>query len=371
MLKRIAKWIVSLLVLAAVALAVTLFVGYWASESSCTPGGAVLGERMKAIVYCEYGLPDVLKLEEIQKPSPADDEILVKVHAAAVNPLDWHYIRGTPYLLRLENGLRYPKEIRLGVDYAGTVEAVGKNVTRFKPGDEVFGGRTGAFAEYVTARADRSVALKPVNITFEQAAAVPIAAVTALQALRDKGKLQPGQKVLVNGASGGVGTFAVQIARALGAEVTGVTSTANLDMVRSIGADHVIDYKQEDFTQGSFQYDLILDCVGNLKLLDARHALKPGAMLVLVGGGGPEEGNWIGPMLGPINGILLSMFVSQQFVPFLAQLNPEDLKILADLMQAGKITPVIDRQFPLSETAEAIRYLELGHAKGKVIITVE
>ena len=371
LLKRIAKWITGLLSLALVVLAVTLFVAYWMSDNHCGQDGALHGDRMKAIVYCEYGLPDVVRLEEIQKPTPADDEILVKVHAAAVNPLDWHYVRGTPYLLRLDGGLRYPKEIRLGVDYAGTVEAVGKNVTRFKPGDEVFGGRTGAFAEYVTARADRSVTLKPANVTFEQAASVPIAAVTALQGLRDKGKIQPGQKVLINGASGGVGTFAVQIARVLGAEVTGVSSTKNLDMVRSIGADYVVDYTREDFTKGTKQYDLILDCVGNLKLLDARHAMKPDGMFVLVGGGGPDSGNWVGPLAGPVKGILLSLFVSQQFAPFLAQLNPEDLKILADFMQAGKVTPVIDRQFPLSETAEAIRYLEKGHARGKVVITVQ
>ncbi|MGH8864958.1 MAG: NAD(P)-dependent alcohol dehydrogenase, partial [Burkholderiales bacterium] len=245
------------------------------------------------------------------------------------------------------------------------------NVSRFKPGDEVFGGRTGAFAEYVVARADRAVVLKPANLTFEQAASVPIAAVTALQAVRDKGKIQPGQKVLVNGASGGVGTFAVQIARALGAQVTGVTSTKNLDMVRSIGANQVIDYTQEDFTKGAIHYDLILDCVGNLALLDARRAMKSDGILVLIGGGGPDSGNWIGPLAGPINGLVLSLFVSQQFVPILAQLNPEDLTILADLMQAGKITPVIDRRYPLSETAEAIRYLEKGHAKGKVVITVE
>ena len=370
MWKRIARWIAGILALALVALFAALFVGYFMSENSCGQNKVIHGERMKAIVYCEYGSPDVLKYEEIEKPTPADDEILVKVRAAAVNPLDWHYIRGTPYILRLEAGLRKPKELRLGVDYAGTIESVGKSVTRFKPGDEVFGGRTGAFAEYVVGRADRAVVLKPANIAFEQAATVPIAAITALQALRDKGKLQPGQKVLINGASGGVGTFAVQIARALGAEVTGVTSTKNLDMVRSIGADYVVDYTQEDFTKGTKQYDLILDCVGNLALLDTRRAMKPDGILVQIGGGGPDEGNWIGPLAGPIKGLVLSLFVNQEFVPILAQLNPEDLKILADFMQAGKITPVIDRKYPMSETAEAIRYLEKGHAKGKVVITV-
>lgn len=326
-------------------------------------------QRMKAIVYYEYGSPDVLRFEDVAKPTPADNQVLVRVRAASVNPLDWHYMRGTPYIVRLDAGLRRPKDPRLGVDYAGTIEAVGKNVTRFKPGDEVFGGRTGAFAEYVTAVEDRAIVLKPAALTFEQAASMPIAAVTALQALRDKGRIQSGQKVLINGASGGVGTFAVQIAKSFGAEVTGVCSTKNVEMVRSIGASHVIDYTQEDFTKGAQRYDLIVDLVGNHPLLENAHALNPNGTLVIVGG--PNDGDWIGPLVGPLKGLVLSPFTSQKFVPILAELNREDLTILRDLVQAGKLTPVIDRRFALSEVPAAIRYLEQGHARGKVVISVE
>ncbi len=366
-LKRVAWWsagVVSLALLAAL-------VAYWTSDNSCDRNTAAQGDLMKAIVYCDYGSPDVLRLEDVEKPVPEDNQVLVRIRAAAVNPLDWHYMRGTPYILRLDAGLRRPKETRLGVDYAGTVEAIGRNVKRFKPGDEVFGGRSGAFAEYVTALEDRAIVLKPANLTFEQAASVPIAAVTALQALRDKGKIQPGQSVLINGASGGVGTFAVQIARTFGANVTGVSSTRNLDLVRSIGADQVIDYTHEDFTKGAQLYDLILDNVGNHPLLEIRRVLKPKGIYVLIGGGGPDAGRWIGPLAGPIKALLLSPFVSQEFHPFLAELNKEDLTILGNLMQAGKVTPVIDRRYKLSETAEAIRYLEQGHARGKVVITLE
>ncbi|MGB5133293.1 MAG: NAD(P)-dependent alcohol dehydrogenase [Steroidobacteraceae bacterium] len=348
-----------------------LFVLYWMSDNSCGGPAVALRNSMKAIVYCDYGSADVLRLEDVEKPVPADDELLVKVRAAAVNPLDWHYIRGTPYLLRLEAGLRKPKIIRLGVDFAGTVEAVGKNVTQFKPGDDVFGGRTGAFGEYVTVRESRAVVLKPARLTFEQAAAVPIAAITALQGLRDRGKVQPGQKVLINGASGGVGTFAVQLAKTMGADVTGVCSTRNMEMVRSIGADRVIDYTKDDYTQNGEQYDVILDNVGNHSLLDNRRALTPDGKYVLIGGGGPDEGNWIGPMAKPIAALLLSRFISQQMGAMLAELNPKDLTILGELMQSGKVTPVIDRQFKLSEVPAAIQYLEQGHARGKVVITAE
>jgi NADPH:quinone reductase-like Zn-dependent oxidoreductase len=326
-------------------------------------------QSMKAIVYRCYGSPDVVKLEVIAKPTPADGRVLIKVHAASVNPLDWHYMRGKPYLVRAMAGTGVPDDIHLGVDFAGTVEAIGKGVTLFKPGDEVFGGADGAFAEYVTVREKGSLALMPGNVTFEQAAAVPIAAVTALQALRDYGKLQPGQKVLINGASGGVGTFAVQIAKALGAEVTGVCSTRNLALVRSIGADHVIDYTREDFTQGSLRYDLIVDIVGTHSLSEYRRVLNPQGALVMVGG--PNEGRWIGALSGSIKAMLLGPFVSQKFVFMLAKLNQGDLGVLRDLMQTGKLTPVIDRRYKLSETAEAIRYLEKGHARGKVLITVE
>jgi NADPH:quinone reductase-like Zn-dependent oxidoreductase len=259
----------------------------------------------------------------------------------------------------------------VGVDYAGTVEAVGRNVTRFKPGDDVFGARSGALAEYVTARADRAVVLKPPNLTFEQAAAVPIAAITALQGLRDGGKVQPGQKVLINGASGGVGTFAVQVAKSFGANVTGVCSTRNLDLVRSIGADQVIDYTKDDYTKSGQRYDVILDNVGNRGLLDNRRVLNPKGKYVLIGGGGPDDQGWIGPLAGPIKALLLSPFVSQDMGMLLAELNKEDLTILRDLMQAGKVTPVIDRSYSLSEVPAAIRYLEEGHARGKVVIVLE
>jgi NADPH:quinone reductase-like Zn-dependent oxidoreductase len=340
-------------------------------DSPCTgphpvPAG---GQSMKAIVYRCYGSPDVVKLEDIAKPTPADDRVLVKVRAAAVNPLDWHYMRGKPYVMRAMAGVGAPDDIRLGVDFAGTVEAVGKNVRQFKPGDEVFGGADGSFAEYVSVRNNGALAPKPANVSFEQAAAVPIAAVTALQALRDKGKVQPGQRVLINGASGGVGTFAVQIAKVLGAEVTGVCSTRNLGMVRSIGADHVVDYTKEDFTQGAQRYDLIIDNVGSHSLSEYRRVLTPKGALVTVGG--PSDGAWIGPFSTSIMAKLVSPFVSQQLIFILADLNKDDLALLADWMGSGKLTPVIDRRYTLSETAAAIQYLEQGHARGKVIITVD
>ncbi len=341
-------------------------------DSPCAPAPALPenAQPMKAIVSRCYGPPDVLKLEDIEKPSPADDEVLVKVHAAAANPLDYHRMRGKPYIMRMMgSGLGAPESTRVGVDFAGTVEAVGKNVKRFKPGDEVFGGRTGAFAEYVTIREDRGVVLKPVNVTFEQAGSVAIAAITALQALRDKGRIQPGQKVLINGASGGVGTFAVQLAKSFGAEVTGVCSTRNVEMVRSIGADYVIDYKKEDFTRSDKRYDLIVDNVGNHPLLAYKRILDPDGIFVIVGG--PKHNQWIGPLTSPVKAMLLSPFVSQEFVKFFADLNKEDLTFIGDLMQAGKVTPVIDRTYKLSEVPEAIGYLEQGHARGKVVITVE
>jgi NADPH:quinone reductase-like Zn-dependent oxidoreductase len=294
------------------------------------------------------------------------------VHAAAVNPYDWHFIRGTPYVMRMMmGGLRKPKDPRIGVDYAGTVEAVGKNVTQFKPGDEVFGNRNGAFAEYVCARADRTIALKPANMSFEQTAGVPVAGLTALQGLRDSGKVQPGQKVLINGASGGVGTFAVQIAKALGAEVTGVCSTRNVDLVRSLGADHVVDYTKEDFTKSDQRYDVILDNVGTQPLSGFRRVLKPNGICVIIGGGGPNDGKWVGPMARPIKAKLMSPFISQKIGMMIAQGNKDDLNVLSDLMQSGKVTPVIDRTYPLNEIREAVRYVETGRARGKVIITLE
>jgi NADPH:quinone reductase-like Zn-dependent oxidoreductase len=362
LLFKLAGIIVVLLVVALISLSFVLSYDASCGQASLVPGNAKL---MKAIVYRCYGPPDVLALEDIEKPTAADDEVLVKIHAASVNPLDWHYMRGSPSLMRLMSGIGAPKNTRLGVDFAGTVEAVGNSVTRFKPGDAVFGGKTGAFAEYVAVGENRALALKPDNMTFEQAASVPIAAVTALQALRDKGHLKPGQKVLINGASGGVGTFAVQIAKSFGAQVTGVCSTRNLEMVQSIGADHVIDYKREDYTKSGERYDLIIDMVGNHSLLQNRQALTPEGILVMIGG--PSDG-LLGPLMNPVKALILSPFVSQKFVMFVAQLNKEDLAILADLMQTGKVTPVIDRRYELSDVPAAIRYSEEGHARGKILI---
>jgi NADPH:quinone reductase-like Zn-dependent oxidoreductase len=367
--KRILKWTVGAILVALIAWA---FIAYWTSTNDCERYAAAPGNPMKAVVYCDYGVPN-LKFQDIEKPTPADDQLLVRVRAASVNPLDWHFVEGTPYIARFFFGMgaRKPKETRLGVDFAGTVEAIGKNVTKFKPGDEVFGGRDGAFADYVCVREARAVALKPANITFEQAASVPIAAITALQGVRDKGKVQPGQKVLINGASGGVGTFAVQIAKSYGAEVTGVCSTRNLEMVKSLGADHVIDYTKEDFAKTGNRYDLILDNVGTQPLAKFRAALKPKGICVMIGGGGPNDGRWVGPMARPIKALILSPFVSQKFGMMLAELNHNDLAFLGDLMQSGKVKPVIDRTYKLSDLADAIRYVEQGHARGKVVITAD
>jgi NADPH:quinone reductase-like Zn-dependent oxidoreductase len=331
--------------------------------------------HMKAVVYTDYGSPDVLQIREIKKPAPNDDQVLVKVRAVSINPLDWHFIEGRPYIMRgMMGGMRKPKSPRLGVDYSGTVEAVGKNPAaagQFKPGDEVFGNKIGAFAEYICPRADGAVAMKPANITFEQAAGIPVAGLTALQGLRDHGKVQPGQKVLINGASGGVGTFAVQIAKNLGAEVTGVCSGRNADMVRSLGADHVIDYTKEDFAKGNERYDVILDNVGTQPLSGFRRVLKPNGILVMVGGGGPNDGKWIGPMARPIKAMLMSPFTRQKMGMMLAEPNQKDLNLVAEMMDSGKVKPVIDRTYPLSQIREAMAYLEQGHARGKVIITVE
>jgi NADPH:quinone reductase-like Zn-dependent oxidoreductase len=327
---------------------------------------------MKAIVYQDFGSPDILRCEQIDKPIPGDNEVLIKVRAASVNPLDWHFLEGTPYLARLVSfGLIEPRVTRLGVDYAGTVVSVGKNVTKLEPGDEVFGARTGAFAEYVCVGADRAIAQKPPGLSFEEAASSPVAGITALQALRDKGKVRAGQEVLINGASGGVGTFAVQIAKSFGANVTGVCSTRNVDMVRSLGADDVIDYTKDDFTRSGRRFDLILDNVANRSLLDMRRVLKPNGVYVLIGGGGLNEGRWVGPFPRLIKTIALSPFVSQEMGMLLADLNEDDLAVLGELMRTGAVKPVIDRRYALGEVSEAIRYLEQGHARGKVVVTME
>lgn len=352
------------------AVAVAILAFMLSRTTECGPEPPVSGdaELMKAIVYRCYGSPDVLEFVDIEKPTPEADEVMVKVKAASVNPLDWHYMRGSPYLMRIGSGLGAPENTRMGVDFAGTVEAVGKNVKRFKLGDEVFGGRTGAFGEYVTVREDRSIVHKPANMTFKQAASIPIAGITALQALRDYGKIEPGQKVLINGASGGVGTFAVQIAKSYGAEVTGVCSTRNVEMVRSLGADHVFDYKKEEYVDSGQRYDIIIDMVGNNSLSANRRVLTPEGKFVMVGG---PKGNWLGPIMGPIKAFMYSPFVDQEFGMMLSRFSQDDLRILADLMEGGKVTPVIDRSYALSEVPDAIRYSEEGHARGKIVIDLE
>ena len=322
---------------------------------------------MKAAVYTRYGPPGVIQISDIEKPVPEDDEILIRVRASAVNPYDWHFMRGIPYAMRIQSGLLKPKATRLGVDVAGQVETVGSKVTQFKPGDEVFGTCRGAFAEYGCA-CESSFALKPDNVSFEQAASVPIAGLTALQSLRDKGHIQSGQKVLINGAAGGVGTFAVQIAKSFAAEVTGVCSTHNVEMVRSLGADRVIDYTREDFTSTGQCYDLIFDLVANHSLCACRRVLNPKGIYV-VAGVGPGKSVFI-LLARAIEGPLLGVFVPQRFSVFGAKLRKDDLIILGELMRTEKVTSVIDRVYRLAEVPEAIRYLEQGHARGKVVITV-
>jgi NADPH:quinone reductase-like Zn-dependent oxidoreductase len=322
---------------------------------------------MKAIVQDEYGSPDVLKLREVDKPAVNDDEVLVRVRAASVNPADWHYMRGVPYIMRPQSGLGKPKNAVLGRDISGEVEELGKSVTRFSAGDDVFANvEGGGFAEYASV-SETILVLKPAILTFEQAAAVPLAALTALQGLRDAGKLQPAQKVLIIGASGGVGTFAVQIAKSFGADVTGVCSTRNVELVRSLGADDVIDYTQEDFTQSGQLYDLILQLAGTRSPSDCRRALTSRGTLLL--SSGESRGRWIGPVGRMIKAAALSPFVGQKLGSFLAKSDQKDLEFVKELIEAGKVKPVIDRTYPLSETPEAIGYLEEGHARGKVVIT--
>ncbi|PYL47311.1 MAG: alcohol dehydrogenase [Verrucomicrobia bacterium] len=367
--KRVLKWTLGTIF---VALILWGFIAYWTSTNDCDRKVANPANPVKAVVYCDYGITN-LKLEEIEKPNPTDDQVLVRVHAASLNPLDGHFVRGMLLARLMGGGLRKPKDTRLGVDYAGTVEAVGKNVTNFKPGDEIFGGRTGSLAQYVCARADRAIALKPANMTFEQAGSVAVAGITALQGLRDKGHVQAGQKVLINGASGGVGTFAVQIAKSLGAEVTGVCSTRNLDLVRSIGADHVIDYTKEDFTKSGQRYDVIFDNVQNHTFSERRRVLTPNGICVLagLGGAGWHEDTWT-HLVRSFTTPLMSKFTSQKFSFYISQLNHNDLAWLGDRMQSGKVTPVIDRNYKsLNDVRDALAYLEQGHAHGKVVISVE
>ena len=369
MIKRILKWTFSLVLLA---LIVWFEIAYWTSTNDCDRKNAAAPTNpVKAVTYCEYGLAN-LKIDNVEKPTPTDDQVLVRVKAASINPYDWHFIEGSPKFMRaMIGGLRKPKDTRLGVDFAGTVEAIGKNVTQFKVGDEVFGGKGGAFGEYVTPRADRAIALKPTNVTFEEAAAVNIAGLTALQALRDKGQVKAGQKVLINGASGGVGTFAVQIAKNMGAEVTGVCSTRNVDLVKSLGADHVIDYTKEDFTKSDQKYDVILDNVANRTLSENRRVLTPNGIYVLIGGGSANEQGFFGALRLPLKALIYSKFVSQKMGMMMAEMKQTDLQYFSEQMQSGKIKAVIDRTYKLDDIQKAVAYVEEGHARGKVILTVE
>jgi NADPH:quinone reductase-like Zn-dependent oxidoreductase len=321
---------------------------------------------MKAATYKSYGPPEVLTIEEVEKPTPKDDEVLVRVYASSVNPAEWYTMTGL-FLARLGNGLLKPKDTRLGTDYAGVVEAVGKNVTQFKPGDEVFGARNGTFSEYVCAR--KIIISKPVNITFEEAGGVAIAAITALQGLRDHGKLQPGQKVLINGASGGVGTFAVQIAKALGAEVTAVCSTRNVGLIRSLGADYVIDYTREDFTRIGERYDLFLDIAGSRSWKEYKRVLKPDATFVIVGA--PKGNRVIGPLAHIIPLRLASLRASQKVVFCVASFNCEDFMLLKEMFERGQIKTVVEKSYPLEKISEAMRHLGTGHARGKIVVTME
>ena len=365
--KRVLKWSAGVIFLV---LVLWLFIAYWTSTNDCDRNAAAPSNPMKAIMNCEYGV-DNLQLRELEKPTPNDNEVLVRVRAASINPVDGHMMRGS-WLMRPMSGMRKPKNTRFGTDFSGVVEAVGKDVTSVKPGDEVFGAKNGAVAEYVCVKAERAIVMKPNNVTFEQAGSVAVAGLTALEGLRDKGRIQAGQKVLVNGASGGVGTFAVQIAKAFGAEVSGVCSTRNVDLVKSIGADHVIDYTKEDFTKTDQRYDMIYDLVGNHSFSERRNILKSNGICVLagVGGAGLHPGMW-GRVLGNFATVFRSKFTSQKFVFYIATLTKDDLNVLRDLMQSGKVSPVIDRTYKISETQAAVRYLEEGHARGKVVITTD
>lgn len=363
LLYKIVGGFFALLALALVALAITI-----SYTSDCEPAPAAKGTNtMKAIVSRCYGGPEALQYADVEKPKPGPNGVLIQVKSAAINPLDYHFMRGSPYLMRLGIGLGSPNDQRIGVDFSGVVVETGDEVSKFEVGDAVFGGATGAFAEFLVMNEDDALAHKPDAIEFDQAAAIPIAAVTALQTLRDHGGLQAGQKILINGASGGVGTYTVQIAKAMGAEVHGVCSTRNVEMVRALGADHVFDYKKENYTDSDNEYDLIVDMVGSQSLTANRRVMKADGRMVMVGG---PKGNWIAPFWIPLKAAMLSPFIDQQIGMMIAEMNGEDLAYIATLMAEGKLTSRIDTHYPLAETAEALRYLETKRARGKVIISV-
>ena len=353
-------------ILVVLILVVSAMIAY-TSDCDTPPPYASSSQSMRAVTYSCYGGPEVLQLSEVAKPIAVNDEIVVRVKAASVNPLDWHYMRGSPYIMRLMVGLGSPDDKTMGVDFAGVVESVGPDVTRFKPGDQVFGGRGGAFGDYIKMPETRGVTHKPDNITFQQAAAVPIAALTALQALRDTGEVKTGQNVLINGASGGVGTFAVQIAKSFGAQVTGVCSTRNIELVKSLGADKIVNYKKEDFVEQGIRYDLIIDNVGNRSIGEYQAALKNDGILVMVGG---PKGDWIGPFKNSIMSAFSAPFTDQKLRGFLATTNKEDLAVLTELMRSGQLVPAIDKEFTLDQIQDAIRYSESGRARGKIIINM-
>ena len=361
---KILSGFVGVIVVAITGLAITLS---YTTDCADIQQQASTSGGMKAVAQYCYGSSAQLKIEQVEKPTPLENEVLVKIHRAAVNPLDYHMMRGSPYMLRLSRGIGHPERSIMGADFSGTVEAVGSKVTKFKPGDAVFGGTRGSYAEYLTIADHRAIAIKPDNVSFEQASAVSVASATALQALRDHGQLKPGQKVLINGASGGVGTYAVQIAKALGAEVAGVCSTRNVERVKAIGADKVFDYKKENYIESGEKFDLIVDMVSNHSIGDNRKALKPGGRYVIVGG---AKGNWLGPLTRPLGAMIQNSFVDEELVFFVANLNQSDTEYLAELMAKDQVKSVIDRVYEFEQIPEAISYSETGRARGKIIIKV-
>ncbi|HEY6455926.1 MAG TPA: NAD(P)-dependent alcohol dehydrogenase [Steroidobacteraceae bacterium] len=362
---RVLISLVLLVVLGVASLAVAV-----SHDSACGSASPVaLRQPMQAAVHRCYGSADVVRIESIERPVPSDHGVLVRVHASSINPLDWHLMHGEPYLVRANSGWGTPKDPSMGTDFAGTVVAVGRLVTRFKPGDEVFGAGHAAFAQYLRTPENAAVALIPAKLSFEQAAAAPVAGITALQALRDHGQLRAGQKVLINGAGGGVGTFAVQIAKSLGADVTAVTNSRSLELLRSLGADHVIDYSRQDFTLGTARYDVILDMSGNHSLSACQRVMTASGIYVFAGN--TSKGSWAGPMTGLGRAWIAAKFVNRKVVAFMAEPNPADLAILAQMLQTGTVKPVIDRQYRFDQIAAAIRYQETEHARGKVVVTID